>query len=1388
MKRIFLSICFLTLISMVGAMPAMAQTAPTLDSIADPAAILEDSASQNVALSGITDGDAGAQTLTVTAISDNTALIPNPTVNYSSPDTTGSLDYTPVADASGVAVITVTVTDDDGSAQETFTVNVTAVNDVPSFTKGADHAALEDAGAQSVAGWATAISAGPADESGQALTFNVSNDNNALFSAQPSITAAGVLSYTPAADANGSATVTVSLSDDGGTGDGGVDTSAEQTFNITVTAVNDVPQFIVGADDLISEDAGAQIVFGWASAISAGPADESGQVLTFNVTGNTNPGLFAAGPAIDGTTGDLSYTTVADAFGTADITIELMDDGGTADGGVDTSDGQTFNITVTNVNDEPTFISGGDVITETGTGEQTAPWATGIDVGPDNENQTPSFIIVSSDCNPSLLVAGPSIDPDGTLRFTPVDFVTGTCSITTKLSDGESESGSVTFALELVAALAPIADSQMVETDGGNPLTIVLTGTEQGGGVPLIFDILEPVTDADTGEIISDTGPFFGVLDTLMPATNPDEVSADVVYSPNAPFISNAVILAADSVLLKQNAAVMSGDVIVNNAGGLLDVRNGANTPSGYVAKADEIEVQNNSEINGEAFCNGGNYVANCTPLALPAFDPETDPFPPFLIGDVNANDVIVPMAQTDSLTPGIYGDILVGDEATLTFAPGKYSMQSIRTGDDVVLQFSGATEIKVAGRVVFGHDNTVGAASDVIFYVAGSDGTGKKPKVSVRIFNNSEVYATMYAPNGTIQLLENVVYTGAMFAQNINVQNNAVVTLDNALPEPPDMFSFEVTDPIGLVSESAVVLINADGACRNEAGDIVTIAAFSGEAATEGATSIDITLRACESTDVPISFALVDDGDVGSVSGLPAAGVGLPHELVVTYTPSDSAPNDRDSFTFSVDNGSSIAEATVEINNPLCEGTEPLISSGAFATDEDNPLTITLSGCDPDIGSALSGVLTFSTDPTGTGFVDCASCNISAPVPITDNRPGYSSAQVVITHSEPVGTFTTFDYTATRTDLVASTATIDLEVNPAPVAPVAEDDLFAGTLGGVISGNVLDNDTDVNLDTLTATLVGPTPSQASVFTLNPDGSFVYTHNGTANFSDSFVYSASDGGLSDTATVTINIAAADITVTVDKSGPAGSEDSFITSTPAGISCGAGCTTDSAIFATTELIRLNVAAATGFVFAGWSGDPDCIDGSIVPVADRNCTANFVTDTTVPPTGSPVLITVVKDGTGLGTVTSSPVGIDCGATCAATITGDPRITLSATAAPGSVFSGFAGGVGNDCADGELEATVDTVCVATFTLVQAKLTVVFSGGPGTVNSNPGGISCDESTALCTANFVNGQTVELSARPNAGLPSGITWGGDCLTGVFPQKASVVMDAANKTCTVDFP
>ena len=69
-------------------------------------------------------------------------------------------------------------------------------------------------------------------------------------------------------------------------------------MTITVDPVNDAPSFVKGANQTVVEDAGAQTVNPWATALTKGPANESGQTLSFVITANTNTALFSAGPAV----------------------------------------------------------------------------------------------------------------------------------------------------------------------------------------------------------------------------------------------------------------------------------------------------------------------------------------------------------------------------------------------------------------------------------------------------------------------------------------------------------------------------------------------------------------------------------------------------------------------------------------------------------------------------------------------------------------------------------------------------------------------------------------------------------------------------------------------------------------------------------------------------------------------------------------------------------------------------------------------------------------------------------------------------------------------------------------------------------------------------------
>ena len=85
------------------------------------------------------------------------------------------------------------------------------MNDAPSFTKGADQTGARGRRRPDGRGLGDGDQRRAADEGAQTLDFIVSNNNNALFAVQPAIAPNGTLTFTPAANANGTATVTVRL-------------------------------------------------------------------------------------------------------------------------------------------------------------------------------------------------------------------------------------------------------------------------------------------------------------------------------------------------------------------------------------------------------------------------------------------------------------------------------------------------------------------------------------------------------------------------------------------------------------------------------------------------------------------------------------------------------------------------------------------------------------------------------------------------------------------------------------------------------------------------------------------------------------------------------------------------------------------------------------------------------------------------------------------------------------------------------------------------------------------------------------------------------------------------------------------------------------------------
>ena len=288
---------------------------------------------------------------------------------------TGEVTIISVIDKFGEAVFSITALDDGGTNLEgvdiytqSFSLNVTSVNDAPSFAKGLDQPIFEDDGLHVIESWATDISKGPDDEVNQTLVFNISTDKDEMFFDFPSVDSLGKLTYQIGDNLNGDIKVTLSLKDDGmvdenddGLDDyGGIDESEPQIFTISVQAINDAPSFNLGVDSALEmdEDGGEKSVPGWVTNISKGPADEVDQVLTFNLTSSENDAtIFNEFPHFifndDSTISKIEYSVNPNFNGKAKFTVNLSDDGGKGNGGEDTSDNQEFDIWVHQINDKP---------------------------------------------------------------------------------------------------------------------------------------------------------------------------------------------------------------------------------------------------------------------------------------------------------------------------------------------------------------------------------------------------------------------------------------------------------------------------------------------------------------------------------------------------------------------------------------------------------------------------------------------------------------------------------------------------------------------------------------------------------------------------------------------------------------------------------------------------------------------------------------------------------------------------------------------------------------------------------------------------------------------------------------------------------------------------
>ncbi len=214
----------------------------------------------------------------------------------------------------------------------------------------------------------------------------------------------------------------------------------------------------------------------------------------------------------------------------------------------------------------------------------------------------------------------------------------------------------------------------------------------------------------------------------------------------------------------------------------------------------------------------------------------------------------------------------------------------------------------------------------------------------------------------------------------------------------------------------------------------------------------------------------------------------------------------------------------------------------------------------------------------------------------------------------------------------------------------------------------------------------------------------------------------------------------------------GSGGGQVSSAPVGITCGGDC---SEAFAVGTAVTLTAAADATSTFTGWSGGGCTGTGpcTITVTADTAVTASFTVNNA---------LDVTTDGTGMGTVVSSPGGIDCGSDCTEVYPSGTVVTLTAMAAASSTFVDWSGACSGPA---PCTVTMDQARAvnATFELNRYALSVTRAGsGSGSVASSPAGIDCG---ADCTEAYDHGTAVTLTATPSVGSTF-VGWSGGGCTG----------------------
>ena len=427
-------------------------TAPAISGLAN-ISVSEDTAATRTFV--VSDSQESPSELSVSVTSSNTTLIANNQINVTRSGSNYTLTATPTANKSGSSTLTITADDGLQTTTQTMVVTVSAVNDTPTITNIANQTINED-GTVTVGFTVSDVetSAGSLSLTKQSSNTGLLPTGNIVFGGSGS---SRTVTLTPLANKNGTATVTIGVSDGS--------KSASDGFVLTVSAVNDTPTITNIANQTINEDGTVTVGF------TVSDVETSAGSLSLTKQ-SSNTGLLPTGNIVFGGSGSsrtVTLTPLANKNGTATVTI------GVSDGSKSASD--SFVLTVNSVNDAPSISN----ITNKNINEN-GSLSTSFTVS-DIETSA-SALTVSATSNSPILVDEIAVTGSGssrTLKITPFKNKSGSASITVTVSDG-NKSSLDTFTLTVnplidpETPVAPTLESMPTTEDVASTKVATLSG------------------------------------------------------------------------------------------------------------------------------------------------------------------------------------------------------------------------------------------------------------------------------------------------------------------------------------------------------------------------------------------------------------------------------------------------------------------------------------------------------------------------------------------------------------------------------------------------------------------------------------------------------------------------------------------------------------------------------------------------------------------------------------------------------------------------------------------------------------------------------------------------------------------------------------------------